>query len=247
VNREEAKLILGASRSDDDPESNPDLRAALDLAKSDPILSTWLVRERALDNAIAAKLREAMTCPPGLKRDLLSARRVIRPSVWWRRPGWLAAAASLMLLAAVAGIVAVMTRPERLQDIRADLVGHTIAAGGNLGAEPATDLESTRVWLNQRGANTNFIAPRGLAIAPVVGRETFSWRRHMVSRVRFKLPRGVAADLYIIERPQFESPHCCDDAPNNTRMGDFSTTHWLSQEALHLLVIPGNQDFSELF
>jgi hypothetical protein len=247
MTRDEAKLILGASDALDNGAADPDLRAALDLAATDGVLSKWLASERALDSVIAAKLREGIPCPPGLKNDLLAARRVVRPPVWWRRPAWMAAAAALMLLAAIAGVIGIVTKPVSLHEVLAVLVARSVSSNADSALNPPADLESTRVWLGQHGADTNFVAPKGLSEAAVTAREIFTWRGHVVSRIKFKLPGENWAILYIVEQPRFPNPHCCEDAPFNTRIGGFSTTHWLNEERLYILVAPGEVDFSRLF
>jgi hypothetical protein len=68
----------------------------------DPMLKAWREREERFDSALAMKLNE-IAPPAGLKEAILAgARASERRRSWWQQPSWLAAAASVAILLAVA-------------------------------------------------------------------------------------------------------------------------------------------------
>jgi len=99
MNNEQARFILRAYRPGGRDAAEPAFAEALAQARSDPALGVWLVKEQALDAAVAAKLR-AITPPPELREAILAGSRVSFAPVGRRRwaPSWLAMAAVLALV-----------------------------------------------------------------------------------------------------------------------------------------------------
>jgi hypothetical protein len=89
MNTREAKEILLLYRGPID-ESDPQFRAALDCAKSDPELSQWLLEQTKCYDTIRAKLR-GIEPQPGLSEKIVRRRPIPFPRDW-SRIGQLAAA-----------------------------------------------------------------------------------------------------------------------------------------------------------
>lgn len=89
MNTREAKEILLLYRGEID-DSDPQFRAALDYAKSDPELGEWLREQTECYDAIRAKLRGIET-PLGLSERIVGSRPIPFPRDW-SRIGQLAAA-----------------------------------------------------------------------------------------------------------------------------------------------------------
>jgi hypothetical protein len=89
MNTREAKeiLLLYRGRIDD---SDPQFRAALDYAKSDPELGQWLREQTESYDVIRTRLRE-IEPPPGLSEKILRRQPIPLPR-YWSRIGQLAAA-----------------------------------------------------------------------------------------------------------------------------------------------------------
>lgn len=100
----DAKFILRAHRADGRYRTeDPLFSEALAEAARDPALGDWLAREHALDASVACQL-DTIQPPAGLRDAILVGARASRlPRRWWRRPAWLAAAASLAVMLAVSG------------------------------------------------------------------------------------------------------------------------------------------------
>ena len=99
MNSEQAKFILRAFRPDVDRRDAPEFAEAFARLGQDPQLAEWFEREMATDAAIRRKLSEAVVFPSGLKERIAATGKVVRPApqAWWRRPGLLALAASVVL------------------------------------------------------------------------------------------------------------------------------------------------------
>jgi hypothetical protein len=74
----------------------------LQQARHDPDLARWLEQQTALDAALREKLKQ-IPVPADLREKIL-AQPLARPViiVWWRQPGFRAAAVALIVLATIA-------------------------------------------------------------------------------------------------------------------------------------------------
>ncbi|HEY0946602.1 MAG TPA: hypothetical protein VGD81_15090 [Opitutaceae bacterium] len=97
MTNDEARFLLHAYRPNGADSGDPALRDALEHAQRDPALRAWFEREQAYDRVVSDKLR-TITPPPGLREAILAGARVSSARAWWRRPAWLAMAASVAIL-----------------------------------------------------------------------------------------------------------------------------------------------------
>jgi len=100
MNTREAKEILLLYRGPID-DSDPQFRAALDYAKTDPELGQWLREQTQRYGTIRAKLR-GIEPPPGLSEKIVRRRAIQFPRDW-SRIGQLAAA--ILISASVTGLL----------------------------------------------------------------------------------------------------------------------------------------------
>src|SRR5262245_6673660 len=102
MNREEAKYILRSYHLGGCDAEDPQFRDALETLKLDPELASWFEQEKMIDAGLSRKLT-SFPVPPGLKGQLLAARKVVPLRAWWQRPVWItAAAACVTVIAAIA-------------------------------------------------------------------------------------------------------------------------------------------------
>jgi hypothetical protein len=120
---DEAKFILSAFRPDGSDSGNTAFAEALRMAASDPLLGAWFGRSRALDAAVAGKLREVAP-PAGLREAILAGARVSRPrrgdgiGRWW--------ISGLAAAAVLAVVVVSMKAPVRPEASAADFAGFAL-------------------------------------------------------------------------------------------------------------------------
>jgi len=123
MNTEEAKFILAAYRPDGRDAVDPQFTAALALAAQDPVLRAWWERQVAFDLEVTRKIA-AIAPPASLRASILAGARLSRPRVpVWRRPAWLAVAASVTVFLAAAAT----WRALRPAPTRAELAAQSIA------------------------------------------------------------------------------------------------------------------------
>ena len=98
MNHHEAKFLLRARRPGGADARDPVFAEALAETEKDPALRAWLESEAAFDRAVCAKLRE-MEPPAGLRDAILAGSRASqRQARWWKKPAWLAIAASIVVI-----------------------------------------------------------------------------------------------------------------------------------------------------
>ncbi len=162
MTNQEAKFTLGAYRPGGQDAGDPVFAAALEQAKRDPALGAWLAREQAHDAIVAAKLREVAP-PPGLRAAILAgARAGTKQPAWWRQPVWLAAAAAVTLLLAVAGTFLSGGRAAGgPAEALAESVLADLSVAGHAGHDTATG--ELKAWLEAPGGK--LAASSGLSFA----------------------------------------------------------------------------------
>ncbi len=98
MNHHEAKFLLRARRPGVADAKDPVFAEALAETEKHPTLRAWLESEATFDRAMAAKLREIQP-PPGLRDAILAGSRASqRQPAWWKKPAWLAVAASIAVI-----------------------------------------------------------------------------------------------------------------------------------------------------
>jgi len=236
MNNDEAKFILAAYRPDGRDANDARFADAIAQAERDPELRAWWERQRAFDAQVAAKLAEVMP-PPGLRESILAGGRASWPRRRsWYQPGWLAAAAAVVLLA----LLAVTLRPGlRAPDLRAfaafamkdlteDYAGHTGFPAG---------LDAVQTQL----ASASLPLPQGLTLSleelhrhrcrtvTIAGREVFE--------LCFQRD-GVWFHLYVARRKDFSSGSA-DPKALLFSQGSFSATAWADSANAYALVVRG--------
>src|SRR5580692_823989 len=99
MNRDEAKDILQLYRQHTADAQDPQVAAALELARRDPELAGWLEMHCAREFVLSEKFRQ-IPVPEGLKEQIISEHAASRRGVPQRRQLVLAVAALVMLLGA---------------------------------------------------------------------------------------------------------------------------------------------------
>lgn len=197
MNNEQAKVILSAYRPGGEDATSPQFAEALEQARRDPELARWFAEERALDTVIAAKLKVAPV-PAHLEDTILAGRKVIRPAVWWRQAGWLAAAAAVVFLMGMSAVLLPRLRAPSLARLQTDAIKWL---DGLDRLDLATNnLAGVRAWLANRSAHEDFVVPAGLENRVPLGCRIFDWRGRKVTLVCFKLDGagGLAGEAHLL-------------------------------------------------
>jgi hypothetical protein len=195
MNREEAQFILHAYRPNGEDARDPQFEPALTLVRTDPELARWFALEQALDAAIAARIH-SVSPPPHLTSQLLLARKVIRPRPWWRKPAWVAAAASIALAISVASMWLLRRSGEKdfasfrgtMIEASLDMTKHIDVMG--------LDAEELKQWLIEHRGQPDFVLPLGLANKGIMGCKVLEWHGHQVTLFCLKFG-GKHVDVFV--------------------------------------------------
>ena len=232
MNREEAQFILQAYRPNSEDARDPQFAEALALARQDPVLAQWFADEQAMDAAFAAKLR-ARPMPSDLKSQLLLARATIAQRAWWRRPVWLAAAASIALLLALGGWRLRASRGEAqfgefrgaMAKVALNMTAHVEAFG--------MDEPELKQWLTEHRGHPDFVLPPKLAEHGVMGCKIVEWQGHRVTLLCFKFDGG-HADIFVADAADLPGASL-GSAPRFAADGPLTTATWQREGKIYLL------------
>ncbi len=232
MNREEAQFILSAYRPGTEDDHDPQFQAALDLVRQDQDLARWFVQQQAVDAAFARQLRSALPVPPDLKEYLLLARRTVLPSPWWRRPAWLAAAASLALLLGSGWGYVRHTQTQRFADFRStvepavmDMVTHNDVMG--------LDQDQLKSWLAAQQGHADYVLPSRLAGVGVAGCKVLNWQGHKVTLLCFKTG-GKHADVFVVDAAELPGT-AAGPVPVYAVHDGFTTALWRHEGKIYYL------------
>ena len=234
MNRIEAKRLLAVLRSNGADDADPQFAEALHCAQQDPELARQLEEQRRFDRVFARSLK-SLAAPRDLKAGILSGRPVLRPA--FRRPFWqdwrvgVGVAASLLLLAAVAGFMSART-PVRFADLRKGLVEESWGGEAHLDFKSA-DLGQIQRWLAGQGVATDLSLPAGL-------REMRLHGCQMVQANGHRVPMLCLADgskhlhLFIVSGEQFAGLPS-DGKPDFEKYGSWKTAAWREGSMTYIL------------
>jgi hypothetical protein len=196
MNREEAQFILHAYRASGEDAHDPQFTDALALVRNDPELAHWFAREQALDAAIAGRIRSVLP-PSELTNQLLLARKVIRPRTWWRKPAWIAAAASVALLISAASLWWLRKGAEtEFASFRGTMIEASLDMAKHIDVM-GLDADELKRWLIEHHGHPEFILPPGLADKGIMGCKVLEWHGHRVSLLCLKFG-GKHVDMFVI-------------------------------------------------
>jgi hypothetical protein len=199
MTREEAKEYLSAVRPHGADAGDPILRPALELAKDDSELGSWLARQQEFDEILAEKF-SSIRPPEGLKKIILeSLEETARPIQSWRM-GWLALAATVILAALLLSHqVALFRSPsQRFRSFYSDALAMVaVKPMPKLDLETAS-LGTAEAFIEQYDAPRLGQLPQKLQAMATAGCRVFIWRQHPASLTCFWLPTGNLLHLVVI-------------------------------------------------
>jgi uncharacterized membrane protein YbaN (DUF454 family) len=237
MNTDEAKQILLLYRARDAQEHDPEMLAALELAKRDPELHQWFEDLRRAQAVIQDKLRHSPV-PSDLKDSILAGRKIVRPALWWHQPAWLAAAAAVVLLIGLAPI-ALRRQPSdqftlyRARMVRMALHEYHIDIVTN-------DLQQVRHHLAAKGSPANFPIPTSLKNLAVTGGGHIRWGKAPASMVCFDRGDKQMLFLFVINPDAIKGePH----KPELAKIGALQTVSWTEDTGTYVVAGPDDPEF----
>jgi len=221
-----------------DDADDPLVAEALAQARRDPELARWLEQQQAVDAALGRKFRQ-IPVPEGLAQEILSERRIIRPSIWRERRALLGAAAAAIVLAAVASYW--WHRPSS-QDFASyrQTMAHLVSGDYKMMLE-TNDLNAVRQFLVANHSPADYVLTPEMQKLPAEGCALIHWHGRTVSLVC--LDRGADNDLFlfIVNRSAVPDPPV-DPAPRFARVGQMTTASWTVGDTSYVLASKGSED-----
>ena len=236
MTREQAKEYLSAVRPHGADAGDPTLQRALELAKQDSELGSWLARTQEFDEILIEKF-SSIRPPEGLRENILEAlQETTRPIRSWR-VGWLALAATVVLAALLLSYqVALFLSPsQRFHSFYSDALAMlAVKPAPKLDLETAS-LGTAQAFIEQHDAPRLGHFPQQLRAMVTVGCRVFIWRKHPASLTCFRLPSGSLLHLVVIG----------EDALPDSKMpsGPYSENGWslMFQQKKGLIVMWASQ------
>jgi hypothetical protein len=236
MTREQAKEYLSALRASGADETDPTLQEALELARNDSELGSWLAQQREFDNILVEKFA-SISAPEGLREMILeSLEGTARPVQSWRM-GWLALAATIVLAALLLSQKVDLFRgPSQLfQSFCSDALAMVaVKPAPKLDLE-TPNLETAEAFIAAHDAPRLSQFPQKLQAMTTAGCRVFLWREHPASLTCFRLPSGELLHAVVIRA----------DAVGRTDMpsGPYSENGWhlMFQKKAGLLVMWASQ------
>jgi hypothetical protein len=191
MTREQAKEYLSALRASGVDEADPTLQEALELARKDSELGSWLARQREFDHILVEKFA-SISPPEGLREIILEKLEgTVRPIQSWRM-GWFALAATIVLAALLLSQKVDLFRGHSrlFQSFRSDALAMVaVKPAPKLDLETPS-LETAEAFIAAHDAPRLEKFPQKLQAMTTAGCRVFLWRQHPASLTCFRLPSG---------------------------------------------------------
>jgi len=199
MTREQAKEYLSVVRPHGVEAGDPTIQRALELAKKDSELGSWLAREQEFDEVLVEKF-SSIRPPEGLREIILeSLEETARPIQSWRM-GWLALAATVVLAALLLSHQVNLFRSlsPRFRSFVSDALAIVaVKPAPKLDLETAS-LGTAQAFIEQHDTPRLGQFPRKLQAIATAGCRVFVWRQHPASLTCFRLPSGNLLHLVVV-------------------------------------------------
>jgi hypothetical protein len=245
VNDEEAKKILRLWRPGPAGAEDPQVAAALALARHDQELSQWLEQHAARQAALAEKFRQ-IPVPAGLKEQIISEQAANERMRRTRQKKVFALLAVIVVCAgfAVAQFWQPAAKGDPLALFRSQMTGTAMRGYGMdfLTNNPV----SVRNFLAGKKCPADYVLPAALESAAVAGCAVENWQGKKVSMICFRTGRALPPDqtsdlwLFVAERGSVgrEPP---PGSPQLLAEGRLVTATWTQGDKIYLLATEGDE------
>jgi hypothetical protein len=222
----QARQALSAWRPGLPVEADPEIRAALDLARTDPELGRWQAEQETFHAGMTRAVRQSPV-PPDLAARILAARKTARPrfafpthpDMW----ALAAAAAVLIALAAFRTFGPASTESTAPFDtFRARMV-RTVLREYRMDIV-TNDLATVRSFLTRNQSPADFQLPPRLAALPTLGGGLLQWQGRGVSMVC--LDGGNLGTLFLFIAPADSMSSGLPTAPVPAEISRLATLAW---------------------
>jgi len=239
MNREQAREILMLYRPGTSDAEDPEIEQALEVVRQDPELESWFENHCRFQQRIRSKLR-AIQPPEHLKLAILAQRKIVPLQPWWQKPFWLASAAAIVLLLALAPLLPHRSAPDKFTNFRDMMV--SIALKNYSMDWETNNMEGLRQLIATKGAPADYELPPGLEKLKLTGGAALSWRSNPVSMICFDEGRKKMLFLFVTGRAGFKDAPVTRN-PELTKVSSYLTASWRNGDKTYVLVGPDEPQF----
>jgi hypothetical protein len=250
VNAKEAKTILMLYRPGTADAEDPQIAAALALAKQELELAHWLEDHCARQETLRAKFKQ-ITVPAGLKEQIISesAARVVTISRQ-RRNTVFAAVAAMASVVILLAVLSSSRHPRQSNDDNSLAIYQNqmvrIALSGYGMDLTTNDPVQIRAYLAQNKAPADYNLPPALQKATLTGCAVEGWQNVKVSMICFRagkpLPPNQSSDLwlFVVDRASLKgAPE--SSQPRFAAVKGLITAVWAQGNKIYLLGTEGDE------
>jgi hypothetical protein len=233
MNSLEARFILQSCRVGEFDTSDPKMAGALRAVESDPELASWFAASQEFDRLTVAKLR-AVPVPEDLARRIRAGKVEAAPSPPRRsRRQWLAVAALVCLLAALAARFVPFSGPGDLAAFRNDMADFMDQRWDRTFDVADPQFATIRQWLESRSDAIRIDVPVALAASRTLGCKTFKWRGNTATLICF-MPKdaGAVVHILIVDRAAVTNPPGAE--PQLARLPNWNSAVWSRGDKVYL-------------
>ena len=253
MNVNEDKTILLLYRPGTADAEDPQITAALALAKSDSELARWLEEHCARQETLRAKFRQ-ITVPAGLKEQIISEQKAfLRRTARRERIVAVAMVAVIVLSLIVLSPFWLPHRPAadntlsnyENQMVRVALSGYEMDLKTN-------DPVQVQAYLANYRAPSDYVLPAGLQKAMLTGCAMEGWQKTKASMICFRtgrpLPTGQQNDLwlFVVDRDSLKDAPP-EGAPQIATVNRLITAVWTRGDKVYFLGTKGDAQAIQQF
>lgn len=240
MNNDEAKFILSAYRPGGEDASDARFAEALAQAERDPELTAWFEDARHFDGALSEAV-QTIPLPPELRASIVAGGKISRPRWSPTRRNFLALAAGIVLLAALAGVWFQQRAPQ-LALWQRDALAFIEVLGRD---EASFDMQNKDVavlqdWLQAQHAPAPASLPAALRNMPSLGCKTIDSAGRAVTIICFKMETGEVIHL-AVTNPE-SSARTQATAPRFVEEDGWRTASWTESDHAYMLATKASED-----
>jgi uncharacterized membrane protein YbaN (DUF454 family) len=243
VNLNEARTILLRYRHGTADADDPQIAAALDLARRDPELGRWLAEHGAIQAALRNSFRQ-IAVPAGLKEQILSEQAAQQRRNYWRPRVALTAVAAVALLLWLATFLVPRAPDDDTLAVYLNRMAGIALRGYGMDLT-TNDPAPIRIYLARHQAPADYVLPAALQRANVTGCAVEGWQDRKVSMICFRtgrpLPPNQASDLwlFVVDRASLkEAPPA--GPPRLALVNRLCTAVWSQGDKVYVLGLEGD-------
>ena len=241
MNSLEAKFILEACRAGELDASDPKIAEALEAMESDPELAQWFAASQECDRAVITKLK-AVPVPADLVERIRAGKSVTDPGAnRWPRRQWLALAALVVVMAALAAVMVPRSGPADLATFRNDMADFMDRRWDHTFDLSDPEFAKVKQWLESRSDSIQIDLPLTLAASRTIGCKTFDWRGNTASLICF-MPKnaGTVVHIFVVNRSVLtDAP---GEEPQPTKLTNWNSAIWSRGDKVYLALTTAEPD-----